>query len=186
MSCTSGISKSIVSDCTTSGTGGIEEVIYIYNRADLVATRAAGSSKITDITMAGSAVGYTATGVKKLFDAGHDLVVSENRPDKYGHYLKLEQFEFTSTDVENVDALNDVVVIYERKDKTTTGDGVFVCLGLTHGLYKASDTKRENTANGARTIELKSMAGEEEPFSAFILFKTDYATTKALITATLT
>jgi hypothetical protein len=186
MACTDGISKNIISDCTTSGTGGTEEVVYIFNRTDLVITRASGSNKVTALTMSGAALGYTATGVKKLFDAGHDIVIAENRPDKFAHYFKMEQFEFNSTDIANIDNLQDVVICYERKDKTTTADGTFVILGLTHGLYKSSDTKRENAANGARTIELKSLAGEEEPYSAFILHVTDYATTKAALVATLT
>jgi hypothetical protein len=88
--------------------------------------------------------------------------------------------------VANIDALNDIVAIVEKKDKSANGNGVFIMLGLTHGLYKSSDTRRDNANNGSRVIELKSLAGEEEPYSAWIVFKTDMATTRALIEATLT
>jgi len=79
--------------------------------------------------------------------------------------------------------MDDLVAIVELKDKTSTGEGVFRVYGAKCGLYKSEDTQDMNTANGARVIKLTSMAGQEEPFSAYTLFITSYAASKVIFDA---
>lgn len=182
MGCNDGIAKSIISDCTTKTAGNLEVVAYIGNRLDMNFTfDVTNPSLITSITNASTKQMYKITGVRKMLNAGHDLVVADDRPDSYTHYFNFQQFEIDAEDIENVDAIEDAVVIVERKDKTDDGDGVFAAYGVKFGLYKSTDTRRANDINGARNIELISLAGQEEKYSNYTVLDTDYATTKTLL-----
>jgi len=132
-------------------------------------------NKITGISTSDAA--YKITGVKKLFNSGFDIVLSDDRPDKFSHFFSFQQFQVLAANVANVDAMDDIVVVVNRKDKTATGEGVFVVLGAKNGLFNAADTQRENDSNGARKLEFKSMPGQEEMYSEYTLLVTDYATT---------
>lgn len=189
MGCAGGIAKAIVSDCTTSKIGGLEVVAWVFNRVDLEITYSNTADKENQITTMANAVGkkgYTFTGVKKLLNAGHDIVVADDRPNKYSHHVMMQVFETLTSDVRNADDLDDLIVFVEQKDKNTGGDGTFIGYGVKNGLYKTTDTQRANDINGARNIELASLAGQEEPYSRYILLATDYATTKALLTDLIT
>lgn len=184
MGCTGGIAKAIVSDCTTQGVGGLEVTAYIFNRNDIDITYSAVADKenqITDISNAVGVKGYSITGVKKLLNAGHDIVVADDRPNSYTHYFSFQGFEFLTEDIRNLDDLDDLVVIVESKDKNDTGDGVFRAYGCKYGLYKTTDTRRANDASGARSIELSSLEGQGEPYSHYVYLDTDYATTLAAL-----
>lgn len=185
MGCETGIAKVIASTCATAGIGGIEVKVRILNRTDIESVTYDGTypSKVTAMTMKSTKRAWTLTGFKKNLVAGDDLVVSETMPDKYSHYFNFKQFETLAADIENIVALNDVVVIYESKDKTTTGDGVFRILGLQNGLYKSTATMRTNADNGTRNIELTSLEGEAEEYPYYTFHDTSYATTLAAIEA---
>lgn len=187
MSCITGIAKNITSDCSTSKSGGLEVEAYIFNRADLSPTYDGTQlNLVTSLANVGAAVGYKLTGFKKNLNAGHDLVVAEDAPNKYTHYFNFKQYEVLAEDITNVDDMDDVVVAVESKDKNDTGEGVFMLYGLKKGLWKSADTQRANDANGSRNIEMTSLAGQEEPYSRYVLLDTDYATTKALLESLLT
>jgi len=79
--------------------------------------------------------------------------------------------------------MDDVCVVVELKDKNSTGEGVFRVYGAKHGLYKTEDTQDLTANNGARTIRLASMAGQEEEYSAYVLYNTSYAATKLIFDA---
>ena len=189
MGCTGGIAKAILSDCTTSKIGGLEVIAWVFNRTDLNMTFSAVTEKenqITTMSNASAKKGYTFTGIKKLLNAGHDIVVADDRPNKYTHHFLAQIFETLTEDIRNGDDLDDLVVFVEQKDKNTGGDGTFIGYGCKYGLYKTTDTQRANDINGARNIELASLAGQEEPYSRYVLLATDYATTKALLTTLIT
>ena len=184
MGCTGGIAKAIVSDCTTSTIGGLEVTAWIFNRKNLEITYSSTTEEenlITGLANVATYQGYKLTGVKKLLNAGHDVVVADDRPNKYTHYFNFQGFEFDQASLKNIDDLDDLVVVVERKDKNATGDGVFNAYGCKYGLFKSSDTERSNDINGARNIELTSLAGQEEAVSKYVLLDTDYATTAALL-----
>ena len=184
MGCTGGIAKAIVSDCTTSGIGGLEVTAWVFNRSDLEITYSAVAEEenlITGLVNATGLQGYKLTGIKKLLNAGHDLVVADDRPNKYTHFFGFQGFEFDRESSRNLDDLDDLIVIVERKDKTTDGDGVFNAYGAKFGMFKSTDTERANDINGSRNIEVTSLAGQEESFSKFVYLDTDYATTAAAL-----
>ena len=138
-------------------------------------------NKVTAIAAVGSALAYKLTGVKKNLNAGHDRTVAEDMADTFKHYFSFKGFSFASDDVLNLDGLNDVCVIVEYKQKSTTGDGVFVGYGLKSGLYVTADTRRANDQNGVRSLELATNDQEGEPFSQYNVLVTDYATTKSTL-----
>lgn len=184
--CVKTITKSIVSDCTTIGSGGNEVKGWYINRTDLASYTqdVTNPSKITAFTVAaGGKRLWTFTGQRKMLNSGHDAVVADNRPTKYPHYIAFETFEFDAASTENVDGLEDLVFIVESKDKTVDGDGVFRIYGLRNGLYRSSDTHRANDADGARALEFTSLEGQGEPYSQWVLLITDYATTLAALVA---
>jgi hypothetical protein len=182
MGCADKLSKSIISDCTTQKSGNLEVVAYLFNRLDAVLTYdVTNPSLITSIANAATKTAYKVTGVRKMLNAGHDIVKADDRPDKYAHYFAFQQFELLAEDIENVDAMEDIFVVVERKDKSTTGEGVFGVYGPEFGLEKSTDTRRANDINGARNLELLSIAGNEEKYSNYTLLATDYATTKTLL-----
>lgn len=178
MACTDGIVKAVTSDCTTSRGGGLEVECWAFNRLDVTLTYdGTVKNKITAIANANGGIAYKIYGVKQLFDSGYDIVQAIDRPDKFAHYFSFQQFEVAAVDVANLDAMDDVIIVVNRKNKTATGEGVFSVLGAKNGLWKSSDTQRENDSNGARKVEFKSMAGQEEGYSEFTLLVTNYATT---------
>lgn len=186
MACTDSIVKNIISNCTTQPNGFLEVKAWIFSRPDYATAITFDSttpSKVTNIAAVATKKAYVLTGVKKMLNAGHDIVVADDRADKYTHFFSFQQFEFSAADINNIDNLKDVFVIVERKDKASGGDGTFVGYGLKNGLFKSADTRRTNDINGARNLELTSVAGAEENYSEYTIIKTDYATTLAMLVA---
>lgn len=182
MSCTSGITKAITSNCTTQLSGGLEVTAWAWNRTDMTLTYDGTIlNMITNITAVNAAKIFKINGVKNLIDGGHDRVVAENRADTFKHVVSLEFFEKTAADIFAQDAISDIVICVETKDKGTGGDGTFFVYGCGQGLYPASDTRRYKTSQGSRVVSFETLAGQEEKYSSFVLLKTDYATTLALL-----
>lgn len=182
MSCTTGIAAAITSDCTTQMSGGLEVTAWAWNRLDMTLTYDGTTlNKITNMAAVSSAKIYKVLGVKNLFDGGHDRVVAENRADTFKHVVSLEFFEKSAANIFAQDAISDIVMCVELKDKGNGGDGTFFIYGAGHGLYPTSDTRRYKTAQGSRVVVMETMAGQEEKYSSFVLLKTDYAATLALL-----
>jgi len=187
MSCLDGVAANIASTCATQPSGGLEVTAYILNREDVAITYdVTNELLITGMVNAATKKAYSITGVKKLLNAGSDIVIADDRANKYSHYFNFQQFEFDSDAVLNVDNIDDVVIIVETRDETTDGDGMFRVYGAKFGLWKSTDTHRANDINGVRNLELTSLPGQEEPWSRYVFFDTDYATTLAEVVALLT
>jgi hypothetical protein len=186
MACTTGIAKAITSNCTTQPVGGLEVVAYLFNRADMTITYdGTDLNKVTGIAAVGAALVYKYTGVKKNLNAGHDRVITDDLSDTFKHNLSLKGFEFDVDSVANLDGLNDICAVVEYKQKSTSGDAVFIGYGLKSGLYVTADSRRANENNAVRSIELTTRDQEGEPYSQFNVLITDYAGTKAALEALL-
>lgn len=185
MSCEGGISKEVVSDCTTQKVAGLEVKIWSGNRKDIASVTAdpTNPSKITAIQMATGKRLWSITGVKKLIDVGTDLNVVEDRDNQYTHYLGMQFFESTAGDVENMSAMEDLFFIVEMKSKNEadSADGTFRMYGKNNGMYKTSLTQRANDLDSAAAVEFGSEDGAFEPYPWWTVHTTDYATTLAMI-----
>jgi len=181
--CIGDIVQNLISDCTTQGKGGNEIKVWFTQRKNISTFTQDGTnpSKITALAIAEGEQMWTFTGVKKLFNSGHDLITADNRADTYTHVVGFEAFEHDAASIENVDAMDDMVFITESKDKPADGDGTFRIWGLKNGLFKTSSTERANDVNGARVLELASEADSGEAFSQWTLDAGAYATTLALL-----
>lgn len=186
MNCSSKITKNITSDCSTQGIGGMEVEAYLFNRTDFDITfDGTSANKITNIERIGTALAYKLKGVNKNFNAGSDRVVAEGFADTYTHTVDLKAFENDTLSVKDIDSMGDVFVVIERKQKTSTGDGVFIAYGVQTGLYVTTDTHRQNADNGTRALSLASRATETEQFSKYNVLLTSYVLTKAMLDALL-
>lgn len=183
--CIGDIVQNLVSDCTTQGKGGNEIKVWFTQRKNISSFTqdSTNPSKITALAIAIGEQMWTFTGVKKLFNSGHDLITAENRADTYTHVVGFEAFEHDAASIENVDSMDDMVFITESKDKPSDGDGTFRIWGLKNGLFKTSSTERANDVNGSRVIELSSESEGGEAFSQWTLLVTDYAATLAVLVA---
>jgi hypothetical protein len=186
MSCLNSISADITSNCTNQPNGFLEVKAWIFSRPDYanaITFDGTNPNKITNIAAVATKEAYVLTGVKKMLNAGHDIVVADDRADKYTHYFNFQQFQVAAAAIHNIDNLKDVFVVVERKDKASGGDGTFVAYGVKNGLWKSTDTRRSNDINGARNLELTSLAGAEENYSEYTVLNTNYADTLAMLVA---
>lgn len=184
--CTGVLAGDIINDCTKKPIGGLESLIYLFNRADISGTISpTNRNLLTDLVVAATKKGYKYEGFKKTANAGFDLVVSDNLPDAYTQTLSLTVWGIDSATVKALNDLNDVVVVVENKNKGNAGDGAFEVYGFETGLHKTSFTKRSNDNGGTFTLELASQAGEESSVSHHIYYETSYSVSKAALDALL-
>ena len=187
MSCPKRITANVVSDCSTQPVGGVELVAYIGNRLDINPVYDSQNKvKVTGFTMVSGKVLYKYSGAAKNLEVSSIGSTDDTIGDTWVHKMMFPVFDFTSANVAMVDNMSDLVIFVEYKQKNTTGDGVFVCYGLASGLYKTKDERNSKVSNGVRLMEYSTRDQEGEPVSQYNLIKTDYATTKALLEASLT
>jgi hypothetical protein len=182
MACTPGILAAIISTCDTQLSGGVEAIAWAWNRTQMTLTYdGTTTNKITNIAAISTNKIYKVTGVKNLFGAGHSIVTAENRANRWKHKVNLELFEKDVAKIFAQDNIDDIVFCIELKDKGSAGDGTFFVYGAQYGLYVTADDRDTKTEQGVRKMVLESMSQQEEKHSAFVLLKTDYAATLALL-----
>lgn len=181
--CTEGIAKDIASTCLTQPIGGTEVKAWIGNRSEMTFTYdVTNTSLITAIAVAVTKQLYTLTGVKNLLNPGSSLVTAEDRANRWSHKFSFQGFEFDAASQENIDALSDIVVIVEMKNKIGD-DSTFRVFGAKNGMFPTSDEWTANDIDGARAVEVASLETASEPFSKNNYQATDYATTLAALIA---
>lgn len=187
MACDSRITANVTSDCSTVPVGGLELIAYIFNRIEFSPVYdVSNKAKITDFTLAAGKVGYKYSGVAKNLVVGHSAIMSDDIGKTFKHMAKFPMFETLAAAVKNGDAMNDLIVIVEYKQKNATADGVFVAYGVGSGLWNTKDDRSSNTSNAIRLLEFETRDQEGEPVSQYNFIKTDYATTKSKLEASLT
>jgi len=184
--CVNAALQNIVSDCTKNIKGGNETKGWLIPRADISSYTqdATNPSLISAIALETGKKAYTIETNRRGMDSGHDFLRgSDGYQDGYTHAFTVKIFGKTVEEREAIDALDDVVIIVESRDKDIAGNGTFSVFGLENGLWKSSDSKRANSDRGARLLELGALEEEVETYSAYSFWDTDYATSKAALVA---
>jgi len=190
-------------DCTDPIIGGVEAVVYLFNRDDIAAyvRDSTNPQIITDITMAvvtPAQVGPPA--VPAVYAKGFQYqgyntsvkpkttFVKKDYSSRYDHTLDFVVFQKGSAVKAEIEKFgtNRVVAIVENTYKS--GDSAFEVFGTDLGLELTTLTADPNDANseGAYVINLQSPANFKEPHMPATFFITDYATTKAALLALVT
>lgn len=184
--CAPSITADIINDCKAKPSAGMEQQVWVFNRADITATIDGSNANLaTSLDVAATKKGYKITGFRKNMNAGADAVISETAPKKWNQYFSFHSWDVEAAEVGNIDGLDNVVIVYESKAKGANTDGAFHMLGYHTGLYVSADAKRVNDNDGVRTLELTNLAGSESPVSEIIVLSTDYATTLSMLNALL-
>jgi len=114
-------------------------------------------------------------------NAGFDAVIADNLPDLFTHNFSFQPYGRKAADILAMDSIDDIVVVLELKGPKTTG--CFIVLGYETGLHFVSMSYRANDNNGIPTYEFATKEGQGEKYRYYVLWKTDYDTTKeALVT----
>jgi hypothetical protein len=180
MLCNTQITADVVNDCTKRPVKGLKAKAWAFNNG--IATVTKNTNTISNIVKAGAATSYTFEGFKDFMNAGYEAVVTENLPTAYKHKFMLDAFLATAAEKANIDKAENFWVVVERNGSQT--EGCFVAYGVNNGLWKTAQTKTANDNNGLTKLEFQTRAGEEEEYSEYVVWKTDYATTLAMLVAT--
>jgi len=180
MACNTSLTADIVNDCTKRPVKGLKAKAWIFNSGTSTITKT--DNLITNMVKAGAGTSFTAEGFKDFMNAGYEAVVAENLPTGYKHKYMLDAFAATAAEKKNIDNADNIHVVVERNGSQT--EGCFVAYGITNGLWKTAQSKTANDNNGVTKLEFQTRAGEEEQYSEYVVWKTDYATTLAMLVAT--
>jgi len=183
MSCNTKITKDIL-ECSKLPTKGLKGKAWIFNADEVNFTIT--NNKITAITMASGKTSVTAEGAKDFISAGYEAVVAENKLTVYKHNFSIQAFPLTAVEKENLDVADNIIVIVEANgDKSgEKGEGMFLAYGVTNGLWKTTQTKSSADNNALTTFEFSSRDQMEERYSEYVVFLTDYDSTKTALIAT--
>lgn len=182
------ISANIAANCNTPLQPGTEVVMTLINREDwltaAITYNGSNTEIIENVVLASGVTGYSYTGIGKSLVPKYELVKGAYS-ELYNHEVNLKVFDVSPTAKAQLELLakGQVVAIIENKYKGTSGDSAFEVYGADSGLV-CTQLLREVTStdtSGAFDIILKSDEGSLEPHMPNTFFKTDYATTKAIV-----
>jgi hypothetical protein len=194
MSCSTDITKKITSDCSTASVGGVEITATFWNRNKVDVTfdgtnhvKVTGLSKPSGVT---AICAYELKGFKNNQGYKSTDIIAENFPTRFKHTIAFDGYEFDASSIENLDSMDDICIVFERKHKPTSGDGVFVGFGFESGLWRASGEMDSNANSGVRKLTFATLDASPETQSQYNVMITAlvdpisvYADTKAALLA---
>lgn len=183
--CLGVISANIDEDCDNPRVIGYEDTAIIINRSDIdwtgVTFDASNKRIVNDLTLLSGKAPYVIYNPRLSNPSFNGTQTALNADTR--HYTKTLQFYYkgiggdASAKVVEPLAKGEYVVILQRKDHS--GHGSFQIFGLQNGIYATEQVQDETTGYWLMTMSI------DEPFAETELFKTDYATSKALFDALL-
>lgn len=178
--------------CVNPPQAGLETTVKIINLVDIdkAATNATFNADKTimgELILLATKTAITLTGFKLSNNVAFTIAEKENLPNSFVHTFSGVVVEFNAAARLNIRKLNSdvrVCVVVENKFKGTDDEIAFEVYGYNAGMSLGADTTRSVTENnGTLQLSLTSVEGEEEPHEPYIMFDTDYATTKAVFDA---
>lgn len=181
-------------DCNNKSTGGLEQVIKLVNRDDILANlqdfninRQSSPTCDHTITSYGgnptelNAVTFEGIPSKQLLSASYALS-NGDYADLFTHTVNLFSQGMTLSTVCNIKALAsgaEVVAFVHQRDKGTDNEDAFYVYGWDNGLKIGEFTWNSNENNGNTIIPLASREPNLEKDPPLRLLITNYGTTKA-------
>jgi hypothetical protein len=172
MSCYGSITNALESCGGQRPTKGIKEAKWVANYGSLVATLT--DNKATNLTGAL----FPFTGYKDNANVGSDATIGEI-PTGFKHYFQFKDNNKTAALRLMLDKADNITVIVEANGSKT--EGCFLMYGYQNGLWKKTQSQKANDDNAQTNLEFETREGMEEYYSAIVVWKTDYATTLAML-----
>lgn len=140
--------------CNSSAVRGVFPTVEIYPYQKGAIVKNSGGEVIG---IAGQS--FTITASKFAFNCGADLVVSDVKENTYSHYFSGLLSIVGNAEIDKLDGI--IVVAIDNTGKK-------LVYGAENGLWKSSQTKRANDANGMLTVEFTTREGQEETYSELV------------------
>ncbi len=187
-----GIASDVFVDCTKPMSAGVKDAyLYLFNYADLASVTEDGSNPnlLTDITLAASKKMYRFEGKNNSIEP-RSALNKQRFAEVWDHEIVFKVFDNTAGIKQDLDFMKStkVIAIVENNFAGSDGGTSFEVYGLKAGLELTVSERivNDQETQGAYNLTLASGEFAKEPYLPATLFDTDYATTKAIITAYLT
>jgi hypothetical protein len=181
-----GLFESILLNCNTPISAGVQDTLYLINFDDIASTTANvdNPNLITGITLVSGAVAYKFEGKNSSIEPRAALV-RQRYSEVYDHEITFKVFDNGADVKKNLQGAGTkkVVAIVENRFKGSEGDAAFEIYGITAGLQAGTleRTTADADTQGAWNVVLVSSEFEKEPNLPATLFDTSYVITKALV-----
>lgn len=182
------ITADVLKNCDNPLVGGTKDRLLLFNHADISSVLKDVSNEliIEDIIQAVGTKAQQIEGYNGSHNHNFSLAKRKYR-DVYDHSGKLIILDISPATKKIIDDMagGRYVALYENNHKGAAGNSAFEVLGIDVGLELTSLTRAsdDDDNDGGFVLELKtpeSGNGKESRMPA-TFFKTDYATTKALV-----
>ena len=191
MICITDIINGLALDCLNIPFAGLVQDGYVTNYNDIDRDATTFNTSKTDITALTLLTGkkfYKISASKKLLKASAELAKKEITIDKFKHVLESVAYdldESTKTFLQSLASGARITAIIERKFKGAGNTTGFQVLGYDAGMEITEAKWDSGEQDGIIPFKLGTVDGEEEVRLPYTYLATDYATTKAAITAML-
>ena len=187
-----GIAGDAFIDCTKPMSAGVKDAyLYLFNYSDLASVTEDGSNPnlLTDITLVATKNIYRYEGKNNSIEP-RSALNKQRYAEVWDHELIFKIFDNTAAIKEQLDYLKStkVIAIVENNYAGTDSATSLEIYGLRAGLEMTVSERivNDQETQGAYNLTLASGEFAKEPYLPATLWDTDYATTKAIITAYLT
>lgn len=182
------IQKNLIFDCDNPIISGADDRLIIGNRADISSVTKNGSNpKIFEAITLNSGANLFYYEGKNLSVEPRYALRKRAYSEGYEHEVRFKAFKATPELKDELEAMaqGDLFAIVENKYRAANGNGAFEIYGYDTGLQLMELERiiKEAETQGAFNLQLRTHDDVDEPHMPYTFFKTDYATTKALIDA---
>lgn len=187
-----GISTDVFRDCTKPPSAGVKDAyLYLFNYSDLASFTpdVTNPNLITDLTLVATKNIFRYEGKNQSIEP-RSALAKTRFSEQWIHEVVFKIFDNSAAIKQELDFLKStkVIAIVENIYPGSDGNSSFEIYGLRSGLELTVGERivSDQETQGAYNLTLSSGEIAQEPYLPATLFDTDYATTKAIITAYLT